>query len=154
MNGGGGARAHPTTNKPHRSRSAWPALSGCPIGAGRGAAGVRRHARRGAGYARGLLEAGAGLVIGIDREPGRAFDGGRLGRGLTAERIFARSRGKFRGPRTCWRAKPVDGVTLDLGVSSMQLDDQGAGLSPSMGEGPLDMAAMGAVRGPGTRPTS
>ena len=87
------------------------------------------------GYARGLLEAGADVVIGIDRDP-RALD---LAAGWAAAhgdrlRLVA---GTFsRLDRLAGR--PLDGVTLDLGVSSMQLDTADRGFSFAK-DGPLDM---------------
>jgi 16S rRNA (cytosine1402-N4)-methyltransferase len=87
------------------------------------------------GYARGLLDAGAGLVIGIDRDP-LAFE---LAAGWTDAygdrlRLVA---GTFSDLDTL-AGGPVDGVTLDLGVSSMQLDRAERGFS-FMKDGPLDM---------------
>tara|TARA_R100000750_G_scaffold56417_1_gene42934 strand:- start:543 stop:1544 length:1002 start_codon:yes stop_codon:yes gene_type:complete len=86
------------------------------------------------GYARGLLEAGADKVIGIDRDP------------LAHE--MARDWGAEYGDRlSLWQgnfaqmdkaAEAVDGVVLDLGVSSMQLDRAERGFS-FMRDGPLDM---------------
>ncbi len=86
------------------------------------------------GYARGLLEAGADQVIGIDRDP------------LAHE--LARDWGAEYGDRLAlWQgnfaqmdkaAEAVDGVVLDLGVSSMQLDRAERGFS-FMRDGPLDM---------------
>lgn len=87
------------------------------------------------GYARGLLEAGATRVTGIDRDP--------LALELAAD-WAAPFDGRFEGVSGNFAdldtlvAVPVDGVTLDLGVSSMQLDDRGRGFS-FMGDGPLDM---------------
>ena len=91
------------------------------------------------GYARGLLDAGADLVIGIDRDPmvfemaaGWASDyGDRL---RLVESNFA---------DMDQHADAVDGVVLDLGVSSMQLDMAERGFS-FMRDGPLDMR-MGAT---------
>ncbi len=86
------------------------------------------------GYARGLLEAGAAQVIGIDRDPTAlaAADwadawGDRL-------RLVA---GNFANLDRLAGA-PVDGVVLDLGVSSMQLDRPERGFS-FLRDGPLDM---------------
>jgi 16S rRNA (cytosine1402-N4)-methyltransferase len=86
------------------------------------------------GYTRGLLEAGADRVIGIDRDP------------LAHE--LAREWGAAYGDRLELvqsnfadmdkAAAGVDGVVLDLGVSSMQLDRADRGFS-FMREGPLDM---------------
>lgn len=91
------------------------------------------------GYARGLLEAGAERVIGIDRDP-TAFDlaapwaagyGARL---RLVEGTFS-DLDRIAGA-------PVEGVVLDLGVSSMQLDQAERGFSFQK-DGPLDMR-MGA----------
>jgi 16S rRNA (cytosine1402-N4)-methyltransferase len=86
------------------------------------------------GYARGLIEAGADKVIGIDRDP--------LAHEMAAEWL-----GDFGGRIELHRANfaemdqiasDVDGVVLDLGVSSMQLDLAERGFS-FMRDGPLDM---------------
>ena len=87
------------------------------------------------GYARGLIGAGANRVIGIDRDPLAhqmaepwlaEFDG----------RIALRL-GTFSDLDTL-AGEPVDGVVLDLGVSSMQLDQADRGFSFQK-DGPLDM---------------
>ena len=86
------------------------------------------------GYARGLLEAGADRVIGIDRDPSAlrmasdwaASWGDRV---WLVEDNFANMDAHATG---------VDGVVLDLGVSSMQLDQAERGFS-FMRDGPLDM---------------
>lgn len=86
------------------------------------------------GYARGLIAAGADKVIGIDRDP--------LAHEMAAEWL-----GDFGGRIEVHRANfaemdqiasDVDGVVLDLGVSSMQLDLAERGFS-FMRDGPLDM---------------
>ncbi|MEZ5812067.1 MAG: 16S rRNA (cytosine(1402)-N(4))-methyltransferase RsmH [Rhizobiaceae bacterium] len=86
------------------------------------------------GYSAAILEAGAN-VIGIDRDPDAitggaalvAASGGRL-------RLVA---GRFSELDTITDA-PVDGVVLDIGVSSMQLDQPERGFS-FRHDGPLDM---------------
>ncbi|KKB12970.1 16S rRNA methyltransferase [Devosia geojensis] len=90
------------------------------------------------GYSRALLEAGA-EVIAIDRDPGvRSF----------AERLSAEFPGRFTfvagtfSELDTLATGPVDGVVLDIGVSSMQLDEAGRGFS-FMREGPLDMRMSG-----------
>jgi 16S rRNA (cytosine1402-N4)-methyltransferase len=87
------------------------------------------------GYARGLLEAGADVVIGIDRDP-LAFELAAGWAGTYGDRLRLVA-GTFSDLDTL-AAGPVDGVTLDLGVSSMQLDRAERGFS-FIKEGPLDM---------------
>lgn len=87
------------------------------------------------GYARGLLAAGADLVIGIDRDPlalELARDWGRA----YGERLRV-VQGTFSDLDTL-AGEPLDGVVLDLGVSSMQLDLPERGFSFAK-DGPLDM---------------
>ena len=91
------------------------------------------------GYSRGLLAAGADRVIGVDRDP-LAFQmaapwaaeyGDRL---ILVEGTFSdldQHAAKAGFPQ-------LDGVVLDLGVSSMQLDLAERGFS-FMRDGPLDM---------------
>ena len=87
------------------------------------------------GYARALLDAGAATVTGVDRDPlalemaaAWAGDyGGRL-------RLVA---GNF-SALDSYCDDLLDGVVLDLGVSSMQLDQAARGFSFAK-DGPLDM---------------
>ena len=87
------------------------------------------------GYARGLLDAGADRVIGIDRDPA-VFDMASAWVGGYGDRLRL-VQGTFSDLDTLAGA-PVDGVVLDLGVSSMQLDQPERGFS-FLREGPLDM---------------
>ena len=87
------------------------------------------------GYSRALLEAGAG-VIGIDRDPGvRPFADALLNE---FTRHFTFIPGRFSELDTLVGGTSVDGVVLDIGVSSMQLDQAERGFS-FMRDGPLDM---------------
>ena len=86
------------------------------------------------GYARALLQAGADKVIGVDRDP-LAFQMAADWVGDYADRI-ALVEGVF--SRLDTYATDLDGVVLDLGVSSMQLDLAERGFS-FMRDGPLDM---------------
>ena len=86
------------------------------------------------GYTRGLLEAGADRVIGVDRDP-LAFEMAADWAGDYGDRIVMQQ-GVF--SRMDEYAQDLDGVVLDLGVSSMQLDLAERGFS-FMRDGPLDM---------------
>jgi 16S rRNA (cytosine1402-N4)-methyltransferase len=85
------------------------------------------------GHAEALLEAGVRRVIGLDRDP-EAIE--------VAEARLARFGDRFDAVRARFSQLPaenrVDGVLLDLGVSSMQLDRAERGFSYRR-EGPLDM---------------
>jgi len=87
------------------------------------------------GYARGLLEAGADKVIGVDRDP-LAFEMAQDWAGAYGDRLRLVA-GTF-SELDLHAGEPLDGVTLDLGVSSMQLDLAERGFS-FMRDGPLDM---------------
>ncbi|MEO6394386.1 MAG: 16S rRNA (cytosine(1402)-N(4))-methyltransferase RsmH [Devosia sp.] len=86
------------------------------------------------GYSRALLEAGAS-VIALDRDPAvRAFADAV---GSQYPSRFSFVEGTF-AELDELAGGPVDGVVLDIGVSSMQLDQAERGFS-FMREGPLDM---------------
>lgn len=86
------------------------------------------------GYTRRLLEAGADKVIAVDRDP-LAFEMAADWIGDYGDRIVPVA-GEF--SRLDQYGSALDGVVLDLGVSSMQLDLAERGFS-FMRDGPLDM---------------
>ena len=92
------------------------------------------------GYSEAILATAPGSrVLGIDRDPaalaaGRALAEQYLGRLRLSEGRF----GELDRLATAAGFAPADGVVLDIGVSSMQLDDPERGFS-FQSDGPLDM---------------
>ncbi len=91
------------------------------------------------GYTRALLERGAAQVIAIDRDRSALSAGAMLaeasgGRLVLVDGVFA----QLDRIAEAHAAGPVTGVVLDIGVSSMQLDQAGRGFS-ILRDGPLDM---------------
>ena len=92
------------------------------------------------GYSHAILAAAPGArVLGIDRDPtalaaGRAIAESHQGRLTLVDGRF----GDLDGLAAAAGFAPADGVVLDIGVSSMQLDDPERGFS-FQGDGPLDM---------------
>ena len=89
------------------------------------------------GYTRAMLHAGAGRVIGFDRDPDAIAEGPALvpdPKLMLIEERFSRMDRALadRG------IGPVDAIALDIGVSSMQLDRADRGFS-FLADGPLDM---------------
>lgn len=93
----------------------------------------------GGGYSRALLEAARCMVWGIDRDPDAIAAGAALARRYPGRLQLLE--GRFGEMDLLLRGRGVaaaDGVALDLGVSSMQLDRPERGFS-FRADGPLDM---------------
>ncbi|MEL6600257.1 MAG: 16S rRNA (cytosine(1402)-N(4))-methyltransferase RsmH [Pseudomonadota bacterium] len=91
------------------------------------------------GYTRGLLDAGAAHVLGVDQDPEAARQAEVWSAPYNGR--FTMCPGRFGMLDEIAQASgrvPLDGVVLDIGVSSMQLDQGGRGFSFAK-EGPLDM---------------
>ncbi|NBB15478.1 16S rRNA (cytosine(1402)-N(4))-methyltransferase RsmH [Caulobacter sp. SLTY] len=89
------------------------------------------------GYSRAILETGASVVA-FDRDPSAR----RFAAPLEAGGRFRLIEDRFSAMADILGDGAVDGIALDLGVSSMQLDEADRGFS-FMRDGPLDMR-MGA----------
>jgi 16S rRNA (cytosine1402-N4)-methyltransferase len=91
------------------------------------------------GHAQALLEAGAGRVIGIDRDPD-ALQVARTRLGAFGPRVelVHAEHGTLAKVLDARGVSGVQGVVADLGVSSMQLDQADRGFSFRQ-KGPLDM---------------
>jgi 16S rRNA (cytosine1402-N4)-methyltransferase len=102
------------------------------------------------GYSAALLEAAPGVrVLGIDRDPAAVTAGRSLversgGRLTLVDGRFA----ELDLHAGAVGSAPADGVVLDIGVSSMQLDDPARGFS-FQADGPLDMRMSGRMSGAG-----
>nr|WP_294850764.1 16S rRNA (cytosine(1402)-N(4))-methyltransferase RsmH [uncultured Sphingomonas sp.] len=89
------------------------------------------------GYTRALLGAGAGRVIGFDRDPDAIANGPALVPDARLTLIHERFSQMDRALADR-DLLPVDGIALDIGVSSMQFDQADRGFS-FQNDGPLDM---------------
>ena len=91
------------------------------------------------GYARALLEAGATRVIGIDRDPDALARAAKWAGSYGTRLALHQGRfGDLARISAEHGASDLSGVVLDIGVSSMQLDEADRGFS-FMADGPLDM---------------
>lgn len=98
------------------------------------------------GYSRAILAAADCRVLAIDRDPTALAAAAEwpevtAGRLLLAEGVFSDMR-QIAGEAGGIEFGPVAGVVLDVGVSSMQLDDAARGFS-FQSDGPLDMRMSG-----------
>ncbi|ATQ43808.1 16S rRNA (cytosine(1402)-N(4))-methyltransferase RsmH [Caulobacter mirabilis] len=91
------------------------------------------------GYSRAFLEGGA-AVVAFDRDPSAR----RFAAPLEAGGRFRLVEDRFSNMAEHFAPGSVDGVALDIGVSSMQLDEADRGFS-FMRDGPLDMRMGGDV---------
>ena len=93
----------------------------------------------GGGYTRALLQAAACRVVGIDRDPDAIAAGAELAAGAGGRLTLIEGRfGDMDRLLGAAGVAAVDGVALDVGVSSMQLDRAERGFS-FQADGPLDM---------------
>jgi 16S rRNA (cytosine1402-N4)-methyltransferase len=92
----------------------------------------------GGGYARALLERGC-TVFALDRDPDAIARGAALAASYPGRLHLALGRfGDLLEHLAAWGVAALDGVVLDLGVSSFQLDEAERGFS-FRADGPLDM---------------
>lgn len=93
----------------------------------------------GGGYSRAILDVPGTRLIAIDRDPTAIADGAELVEGSAGRLTLVEDR--FSNLAEVCAAQgvdAVDGVVMDVGVSSMQLDQAGRGFSFRL-DGPLDM---------------
>ncbi len=133
---GAGAAAAPGPAAPHvpvllaeAMAALQPARGGCFIDGTLGAG----------GYTRALLEGGADRVLAIDRDPDAIARAAAWAPAYGDRLRIARGRfGDLDAIAEAEGAAPAAGVALDVGVSSMQIDEAARGFS-FMRDGPLDM---------------
>ncbi|MCM0021389.1 MAG: 16S rRNA (cytosine(1402)-N(4))-methyltransferase RsmH [Tagaea sp.] len=88
------------------------------------------------GYTRAILDAATCDIVAIDRDPAAIARGQALKAEYGARLTLIE--GRFGEMDALSPAQALDGVALDLGVSSPQIDDPARGFS-FRGDGPLDM---------------
>ena len=91
------------------------------------------------GYTRAILDAAECTVWAIDRDPDAVARGAALAREYPGRLTFVHGRfGDMFDLLSDINVNGLDGIALDLGVSSMQIDDPARGFS-FRADGPLDM---------------
>ncbi|MDP6926078.1 MAG: 16S rRNA (cytosine(1402)-N(4))-methyltransferase RsmH [Rhodospirillales bacterium] len=91
------------------------------------------------GYSEAILAVAATRVFGIDRDPAAVTFGAELGDRYDGRLTVLQGRfGDMERLMSDAGVSHIDGVTLDLGVSSLQIDDPARGFSFRF-DGPLDM---------------
>jgi 16S rRNA (cytosine1402-N4)-methyltransferase len=95
------------------------------------------------GYSRAILEAASCTLWAIDRDPRAQALGAELAQEYPGRlRVLAGRFGDMDNLLASAGIEKVDGIVLDLGVSSMQLDEAERGFSFQV-DGPLDMRMAG-----------
>jgi 16S rRNA (cytosine1402-N4)-methyltransferase len=95
------------------------------------------------GYSRAILQAGAARVFALDRDPAAVARGRELATRWPNLTVLEGRFGDMAELLGAYGVRQLDGVVLDLGVSSMQLDEAARGFSFAL-DGPLDMRMSGA----------
>jgi 16S rRNA (cytosine1402-N4)-methyltransferase len=90
------------------------------------------------GYSQAILDAGAGRVFAIDRDPAAAAQARQLAAEHPRLTVLEGRFGDMTELLAPYGVRQLDGIVLDLGVSSMQLGDPSRGFSFAA-DGPLDM---------------
>lgn len=91
------------------------------------------------GYSRAMLQSASCRVYGIDRDPGVRLLADALARDFPGHFLFLAGRFSAMIPLLAEAGvAQVDGIVMDLGVSSMQLDNRARGFS-FLGDAALDM---------------
>ena len=96
----------------------------------------------GGGYSRAILDVPPHRLIGLDRDPDAVARGRRLARDQAAFTMLEGRFGQMAEHLAEIDIDQLDGIVLDIGVSSQQIDDPDRGFSFAA-DGPLDMR-MGA----------
>lgn len=97
------------------------------------------------GYARAILDAAPDVtLLALDRDPTAIAGGADLVAAMAGRLTLAQARfGELAEEAERFGMVPLDGVVLDIGVSSMQIDQAQRGFSFRF-DGPLDMRMSGA----------